>query len=283
LCTALLIGSGLLLRSFQKVLDLDFGFQTDHVLAADIPLEGPRYRDPARRTAADRSIEQQLGSIPGISIAGAVSWLPLAGDEYQNPIFFPGAPLNPERIRNLPIAQIRFATSGYFRAAGIPLRAGRLYTDSAADTWSALVSVSAARRVWPGRDPLGQEFTIDESPKPRLWRVAGVVADVPQTELQKPAPLTVYLPLEHNPGMNLSFVLRTTLPLEAVAGSVRQAVRQVDPDIPVATIRPMRALVDASTAERRFQTLLLSTFAAIAILLAAVGIYGTVSCSVKRR
>jgi putative ABC transport system permease protein len=283
LCTMLLIGSGLLVRSFAKILSIDRGFETENVLTADVPLEGERYQQPVRRNATYHAIEECLAGIPSVSAAGAVSWLPLSGDEYQNPIFLPGIPLTPDRIRNLPIAQIRFATPGYFRSAGVPLRSGRIYSEGPGDTWTAVVSDSAARRLWPDRDPVGQEFTIDESPHPRMWRVAGVVADVRQTELQRPAPLMVYLPPAHNRGMNLSFVLRTKLPVDSVARSIRGAVRQIDANVPVTAIRGMSEIVASSTAQRRFQTLLLTTFAGIAMLLAALGIYGTLSYSVNQR
>jgi putative ABC transport system permease protein len=281
LCTTLLIGSGLLMRSFAKILSIDRGFITENVLTADVPLEG--YEQPVRRNAAYHAIEERLAAIPGVSAAGAVSWLPLSGDEYRNPIFLPGIRLTPDNLRNLPMAQIRFATPGYFRAAGVPLRSGRIYSEAAGDLWSALVSDNAARRLWPDRDPIGQEFTIDESPHPRMWRVAGVVADVRQNELQNPSPLMVYLPAAHNRGLDLSFVLRTALPASSMAQSIREAVRQIDPDVPVAAIRGMSEIVAASTAQRRFQTLLLTTFAGIAMLLAALGIYGTLSYSVNQR
>jgi predicted permease len=283
LCTMLLIASGLLIRSFGKILRLDRGFETENVLTANIPLEGERYEQPLRRNATYRAIEEGLAAIPGVSAAGGVSWLPLSGDEYRSPILLPGVPLTPDRMRDLPIAQVRFATPGYFRAAGIALHAGQIYTDSAADQWTAVVSELTARRLWPDRNPIGQEFTIDESRKPRIWRVTGVVADVRQAELQSPAPLMVYLPTVHNRGMDLSFVVRTKLPAASLAQSIRQAVWHVDADVPVTAIRGMSEIVAASTAQRRFQTLLLAIFAAIAIMLASLGIYGTLSYSVNQR
>jgi putative ABC transport system permease protein len=246
-------------------------------------LEGEQYEQPLRRNATYHAIAEGLAAIPGVTAAGAVSWLPLLGDEYRNPIFLPGIPLTPDRIRDLPIAQIRFATPGYFRAAGIALRSGQIYSESAADQWTGIVSEGAAHRLWPDRSPIGQEFTIDEFRKPRIWRVAGVVADVRQTELQRPAPLMVYLPPVHNRGMDLSFVLRTKLPAASVAQSIRQTVQLVDTNVPVTAIRGMNEIVAASTAQRRFQTLLLTTFAAIAIMLASLGIYGALSYSVNQR
>jgi predicted permease len=283
LCTMLLIGAGLLVRSFAKIINVNRGFDTENVVAADLPLAGERYEPPARRVGTYHAIEERLAGIPGVSAAGAVSWLPLSGDAHLNPIFLPGIALTPERIADLPMAQIRFATPGYFRAAGIPLRAGRIYSNNAGDLWTALISGGAARRVWPDRNPVGQEFTLDESPHPRMLRVAGVVADVKQTELQDPPPLMVYLPAAQNRDSDLSFVLRTKLPAGAIARSIRQAVWQIDPNVPVTAIRSMGEIVDTSTAQRRFQTLLLTAFAGIAMLLAALGIYGTLSYSVNRR
>ena len=283
LCTMLLIGAGLLVRSFAKIMAVDRGFEAENAIAADVPLEGERYEQPVRRNRTYQAIEERLAAIPGVSVAGAVSRLPLSGDDYQNPIFLPGVPLTPERIPDLPMAQIRFATPGYFRAAGIPVRSGRIYSETAGDLWTAVVSESAARRVWPDDNPIGREFTIDESPQPRMWRVAGVVADVRQTELQNPSPLMVYLPAAHNPGMDFSFVLRTKLPAGSMARSIRQAVWQIDASVPVTAIRSMREIVATSAAQRRFQTLLLTAFAGIAMLLAALGIYATLSYAVNRR
>ncbi len=283
LSTTLLIGAGLLTRSFAKIMTVDPGFETENVITADVPLEGERYAEATRRNAAYDAIRVRLAGIPGVSVAGAVSHLPLSGDDYVNPIFLPGVALTPDRIPNLPMAQIRFATPGYFRAAGISLRSGRIYSGAAADRWAALVSESAARRVWPDRDPIGREFTIDESPHPRIWRVAGVVADIRQSELQNPAAMMVYLPIEYNQGSDLSFVLHTQMPVDSVARSIRQAVAQIDANVPVSAIRGMREIVDTSTAQRRFQTLLLTAFAGIAMLLAALGIYGALSYSVNRR
>ena len=179
--------------------------------------------------------------------------------------------------------QVRFATPGYFRAAGIPLRSGRIYSEAEDDMWSAMVSDGAARHLWPDRDSIGREFTIDESLHPRMWRVAGVVADVRQTELPSPSPLMVYLPPAHNRGLDLSFVLRTKLPAGSMARSIREAVRKVDADVAVTAVRSMSEIVATSTAQRRFQTLLLTTFAGMAMLLAALGIYGTLSYSVNQR
>jgi predicted permease len=283
LCTMLLIGSGLLIRSFAKILSIDRGFVTENVLTVDIPLQGERYDQPVRRNTTYQAIEERFAGIAGVSVAGAVSWLPLSGNEYKNPIFLPGNPLTQDDSRDLPFAQIRFATPGYFRAAGVPLRSGRIFSEAAGDMWSAMVSENAARRLWPDHDPIGQEFSIDGSSHPRIWRVAGVVADVRQVDLQSPPPLMVYLPTANNRGMDLSFVLRTTLPANSVAPSIREAVRQVDADVPVTSIRGMSELVARSTAQRRFQMLLLANFAGIAMLLAAVGIYGTLSYFVNQQ
>ncbi len=280
--TMLVIGCGLVLRSFANVARVDPGFETHNVITADLPLEGPRYTEPAIREAY-REIEQRLSSIPGVTASGGVSWLPLSGNEYQNPIFFPGQALTRDRIADLPMAQIRFATPGYFQAAGVTLESGRVYSEAAGEMWSAVVSESAARRLWPSGSPLGQEFTIDEGPKPRVWRVAGVVADVRQAGLESPAPMIVYLPPANNRGMSFSFVLRTKMPPDSLTRSIRQAVWQVDPAIPVPKIRSMSEIVATAVGQRRFQTLLLTAFAGAALLLAALGIYGTISYSVNQR
>ena len=290
LCTMLLIGSGLLLRSFAKILELDSGFETENVLTAEVPFpiivrnhraiftwDNENIGASAlRRIATYRAIEERLAATPGVSAAGAVSVLPLSGvrDDYWWPIFLP----NERETLDTPFAQIRIATPGYFLAAGIALRSGRLYSD--ADRWMAVVSESAARQRWPGQDPIGRQVSISHA---RMGRVAGVVADVRQTELQDPSPPMLYLPPESNLGVDLSFVIRTRLPLDSAAQAIRRAVWEVDANLPVTSIRTMREIVAASTAQRRFQILLLTSFAGVAVLLAALGIYGTLSSSVNQR
>ena len=298
LCTMLLIGSGLLLRSFAKILGIDRGFETENVLIAEVPVQGTLYSgnsdlpilraeeagERARRDGDYRMIEERLAAIPGVSAAGAVSWLPLSGMQFEHPVYLPNVPIAPDHA-NAALAIVRFATPGYFRAAGIPLRAGRLFSDDAADQWAGVVSASLALRLWPERDPIGQEFIFSQPAglHKRIWRVAGVVADVRQGELQDPAPTTVYLSSVDNLGADLSFVIRTRLPVNAVAAAIRRAVSQVNPNVPVTAIRPMSDVVADSTAQRRFQILLLTSFAGVAVLLAALGIYGTLSYSVNQR
>jgi putative ABC transport system permease protein len=285
LSLALLVGAGLLLRSFAKLYGVDPGFRSDHLLTMDIGLPFVKY--PAgtdKPVIFYRELVRRVDTLSGIESAGAVNVLPLGVD-------FDTAGTEPEGFAldrgRLPYPERYIVTPGYLAAVGIRLIRGRLFTE--ADHERAplvvLISSTAAQRWWPNQDPIGRHVKVpgfDESPQP--WRtVVGVVQDVKQAGLDAPHTMQVYLPHAQYPIGSLTLVVRTKSdPLSFVA-DVRAQVRQVDPDQAVSNIASMDQVLADSTASRRFSAALLASLSGLGLLLAAVGVYGVTSYGVSQR
>jgi predicted permease len=275
-----LIAGGLLLHSFLKLMSVDRGFEVQRLVAVDLSLPDNRYPDPAARTAFVRSLLERAAAGPGVVSAGIVNRLPLSGEGGNNLV-------NPEGrdvpFMERPIADVRRVNPDYFRTLGIPLRRGRVFDLADRDRPLALVSALTAERLWPGADAVGRRLRIGEDSTPFV-EVVAVVGDVRGVSLSQPPSLTVYVPYWRSLSSgDLSLVVKTAGDPRGAAGSLRAAIRQLDPDLPVPSPRTMRAVVDDSVAQRRFQMNLVLLFAAVATLLASLGIYGVVAYSVGQR
>ncbi len=279
----LLVAAGLLLRSMQRVLQMEPGFDPDRRLAMQIRASGLRYADAgsARRYFAD--VLETVQSVPGVVDAALTSQLPLSGD-----LELYGVRLEPpvDEGEGEAGGTFRYAVSpGYIETMGIPLRQGRLLHagDRADAVPVAVVSESFARRRLPGIDPLGRQVRIGDSGP---FAIVGVVGDVRQVSLALSQSDAVYLPLEQGGARSdlvLSLVVRTEGNPSALAGRVRQAVWSVDKDHPVVRVATMEDLLSASGAERRFTLIVFQAFALAALALAAAGLYGVLSGSVTER
>lgn len=274
-CT-LLVGAGLLMRSFLRVLDQDLGFQPER--AASLRID-PSFRIPdlARQNAYIDEVLQRTRSLPGIQAAGLIDILPFGGDRGWQ-VTGKGQ-IYPKD--NHPEAFIRVVSDGYFQAVGIRLQAGRVFTerDRASSEPVVVVNETLARTLWPGQDAIGQSITQDGG-----RRVVGVVADVRHEALEKVGGSEMYLPMRQTgdyPAINL--VVRTALPPDRLGAVVRAALLPVDPNLPVSEFTTLQDLVDRAVSPRRFLALLLAGFAGFALLLASLGIYAVISYSVNQR
>jgi predicted permease len=278
----LLVGAGLLIRSFDRLLDINPGFDARNLvtISTQVPTTS---RAPEQRKAMYELMRDRLRSVPGVLDVAAASRLPMGGMNLGSALFIEGKSTPGEQG---PDVEYRVATPNYFATMGIPLRSGRVFDerDDAAPAGVVIVNQTAARRFWPGEDAVGKRIKLGPSPERQAWiTIVGVVGDVRHFGLDiEPRP-EIYRPYAQNPLNSPILVIRTGVDPSSMSGAVAAKVRSVHPDVPAYNVYVMQELVDRSTAQRRFVMLLLSGFAVAALLLAAVGIYGTVSQSVAQR
>jgi predicted permease len=272
----LLVGAGLLMRSFVRALDVNLGFQPAHVSALRID---PSFRITSfpQQNAFIDDVLRRTRAVPGIQAAGLTDLLPLGGDRAwavagRGQVYARG---------QQPEAFIRVVTDGYFDAVGIELRAGRGFTeqDRASSEPVVVINETLARTLWPSQDALGQVIAQDNG-----RRVVGIVSDVRHQALEEPGGAELYLPLRQTSDYSvLNLVMRTSLPPDVLAAGIRTTLRPVDPNLPANDIRTLQALVDKAASPRRFLVLLVAGFACFALLLASLGIYGVISYAVNQR
>jgi predicted permease len=280
LSAMLLIAAGLLLHSFVRLMKLDKGFDTSSVLAADITLPAARYKEDAMRVKTFDRLLPKIRSIPGVKAAGLVSVLPLEGEGWGDMISVEGQ--RGGAIMERPLGNYRFVSPGYFAAIGIPLLQGRVIEERDRNGHPAVISETVAKRLFHGENPIGKRFRRGD-PAEAPFEVVGVVGNIPIASLQKAPGLLVYVPYWYRSRMKFSLVARTTIDPVLAAPALRSAVREIDSDVPLGEIRTMDQVVSHSVAPRRFQLALVLLFAASALALASLGIYGVVSYMVAQR
>jgi putative ABC transport system permease protein len=277
LCVVLLVAAGLLIRSLDSLMRVDSGFNASQAVTVNVQLPVDLYKTPEQRLAAWRRVTEKLSSIPGVTAVGTMNRLPMSSENNVNGVLAEGEP--PRAILDQPLANYRVATAGYFPAAGVRLLSGRLYTDADTDRAAVVISDNLAQRVWPGVDPVGRRFR--RNGEGEWFTVVGVVAGVRQSSLEAAPSMMVYRGERGTGG--LSVVVRTAMTPGAAAAAVREAINSVDRAIMMDEVRSMADLVAATTAKRRVQTILIGLFAAVAVLLAGLGIWGVVSYTAGQR
>jgi putative ABC transport system permease protein len=294
LTLVLLTGAGLLLKSFLRMRAVDPGFRAENVLTMTVDLPESLYKTTASIQAFHTRTLEKLSNLPGVSAAGAINWLP-----FGEALIRGGFHLYDERPTPRGYFVDKPAVSPeYFRLMGIPLLSGRGFNgqDTATAPGVAIVSRTVARTLWPGGDAIGQRLTLEEDPKPEDWlTIVGVVDDVRQQSLTEKAAPAIYRPYAQVNGRDflrrMSFAVRAAdriadrvdSPRAGMVTAMRGVLREVDRNQAALSITAMTDLVAKTTAEPQFQTRLIAIFAMLALLLAAIGVYGVLACAVAER
>lgn len=282
LALVLLVGAGLLVRSFQNLQRVDLGFRPEGVLSARIQLPPARYPDAESRLAFFRPLEERLGALPGVESVGSIDALPLAGFDGDVTFAVEGAP--PARPGLEPSVWLRRITPDYFRAMGLELVSGRAFTPSDDGEAPRIIIVNETLEdAYFDGQAVGKRLNVNDPENP-VWReVVGVVRDIKNFGIRADSRNAMYLPYAQAPSPFMFTAVRTSGEVEAMVNPVRSVVAELDPGVALAMVQPMEERVSSSLATDRFTTSLLGGFAVAAMLLALVGLYGVVSYTVSMR
>ena len=281
LSVTLLIGAGLLIRSFTHLQNVSPGFNPSNVLTLELTMTGRKYNDADAILQAYKQLWERLAALPGVTAAGGVSALPLSQMMAWGPITVEGrtAPEGEKFIN----ADIRIVGGEYFKAMDIPLIQGRLFSqelDTRTSPRVVIIDERMARQFWPGENPIGRRIRtggFDVTPDTPWMTIVGVVNSVKQDALDAESRIAYYRFQGQTPSRAMNVVVRSATEPAGLTGAVTREIRALDPDLPIYKMRTMEERVEASLAERRFSMLLLTLFAVLALGLAAIGIYGVMS------
>lgn len=288
LAVLLLVGAGLLIRSFDRLTNVETGFTVDHILVADLLVSPAAHPDHSERMAFFDRVIERAGALPGVRSAAAATFLPVSGQGSILHFNIQNRP--PKSPHDYIVANYRAISPDYLRTMGIPLLQGRGFTDADREGAPAVVLINAtmAKTYFPNESPLGKHLQLGATPENELpWmEVVGVVGDVKQS-LASEAPTEMYVPYRQQinllPLFNLSLVLRTATDPKTLSKSLTAAVHEIDRNQPLVNLRTMEENIAASVSQPRFRTVLLTILASLAVLIAAVGIYGVMAFSVGQR
>jgi predicted permease len=282
LAVVLLVGAGLLIRSFRDLTRVDLGFDPDHVLTAQLRIDGPKYDSAEAVNRFYDGVIEEVANTPGVEAVGATMHVPMQGGENSS-IYVEGSTMDPEHPPGIAYTMVR---GEYFKTMRIPIVKGRGFdaSDVPGGAPTGLINQAAERAFFPGGDAVGRRIRIGPNSKAALVTIIGVVADIRDQSLDTPATPSYYDNARRNTWWgSLSLVVRTTANPESAIPAVRLAVKNADPALAVRGFEPMVDVIGTSLAARRFALALATAFAALALTLAAVGIYGVLAYSVTAR
>ena len=285
LALTLLVGAGLLTRSFSQLLQVDPGFRQDHLLTFNVALPNAKYPNDTVRVAFFERATEAIAAQPGVISAGATSVLPFTNNWSTRSFNVEGHVVPPKG--NMPWGDFRIVTPDYLATIGAPLLKGRFFTaqDVEGSANVVVVDEELVKTYWPDGDPIGKRITFDEFTDSTItWiTVVGVVGHTMHEGLDAEKRIQYYLPLAQAGNNFMAYAVRTTAEPLAAVGAVREALKSVDPDVAIANIDAMDALVSTSTGPRRFSMVLLTVFSLLAAALAAIGLYGVMAFTVAQR